>query len=78
VGDIRIAGRNTQGVIVFKVSDGERVVSVTRLGELGDSAEGGPDGAGSNGVDEAPAGEGIGGEADGDAGAGETGPAIKE
>ncbi|QEX22158.1 DNA gyrase subunit A [Hypericibacter adhaerens] len=78
VGDIRIAGRNTQGVIVFKVSDGERVVSVTRLGELGDSAEGGPDGAGSNGVDEAPAGDGIGGEADGDAGAGETGPAIKE
>ena len=33
VADIRIAGRNTQGVILFKTADGERVVSVTRLGE---------------------------------------------
>ncbi|HEX9465466.1 MAG TPA: DNA gyrase subunit A [Alphaproteobacteria bacterium] len=33
VNDIRIAGRKTQGVTVFKVGDGERVMSVTRLGE---------------------------------------------
>ncbi|MBM3952317.1 MAG: DNA gyrase subunit A, partial [Rhodospirillales bacterium] len=31
VGDIRIAGRSTQGVILFKTAEGERVVSVTRL-----------------------------------------------
>jgi DNA gyrase subunit A len=31
VADIRRAGRNTQGVIVFRVGDGERVVSVERL-----------------------------------------------
>ena len=35
VADIRIAGRNTQGVIVFKTADGERVVSVTRLADAG-------------------------------------------
>jgi DNA gyrase subunit A len=33
VNDIRIAGRKTQGVTVFKVQETERVVSVTRLGE---------------------------------------------
>ncbi|MBV8535277.1 MAG: DNA gyrase subunit A, partial [Alphaproteobacteria bacterium] len=33
VNDIRIAGRKTQGVTVFKVGEGERVMSVTRLGE---------------------------------------------
>ena len=33
VADIRIAGRNTQGVILFKTAEDERVVSVTRLGE---------------------------------------------
>ena len=31
IDDIRIAGRSTQGVVVFKVGEGERVVSVTRL-----------------------------------------------
>jgi DNA gyrase subunit A len=31
VDDIRIAGRKTQGVVLFRVSDGERVVSVSRL-----------------------------------------------
>lgn len=44
VNDIRIAGRKTQGVTVFKVSEGERVVSVTRLGE--DEGEGGAAGNG--------------------------------
>jgi DNA gyrase subunit A len=41
VDDIRIARRQTQGVTVFRVGDGEKVVSVARLGDLGgdDSAE---------------------------------------
>jgi len=33
VEDIRIARRNTRGVRIFNVSEGERVVSVTRLNE---------------------------------------------
>ena len=46
VNDIRLAGRKTQGVTVFKVAEGERVMSVTRLGD--DDA--GTDGAnGANG-----------------------------
>ena len=45
VNDIRIAGRRTQGVVLFKVGEGETVVSVSRLdvsdeaGEVG-AAEG--------------------------------------
>jgi DNA gyrase subunit A len=35
VDDIRIARRQTQGVTVFRVGEGERVVSVARLGDLG-------------------------------------------
>ena len=31
--DIRIAGRNTQGVTIFKTTDSEKVVSVARLAE---------------------------------------------
>jgi DNA gyrase subunit A len=31
VGDIRIAGRNTQGVTIFRVAEGERVVSVAKI-----------------------------------------------
>jgi DNA gyrase subunit A len=33
VGDIRIAGRNTQGVTIFRVADNEKVVSVARIDE---------------------------------------------
>jgi DNA gyrase subunit A len=33
VGDIRIAGRNTQGVTIFRVADGEKVVSAARIDE---------------------------------------------
>jgi DNA gyrase subunit A len=33
VNGIRIAGRSTQGVIVFNTADDERVVSVERIGE---------------------------------------------
>jgi DNA gyrase subunit A len=76
VADIRIAGRNTQGVIVFKVVEGERVVSVTRLGELGETPEGAAEVAGANGADDAMPGPGNDGT--GDAEAGETGPAIEE
>jgi DNA gyrase subunit A len=36
VGDIRIAGRNTMGVTIFRVSDNEHVVSVARIEESGD------------------------------------------
>ncbi|HEY0131841.1 MAG TPA: DNA gyrase C-terminal beta-propeller domain-containing protein, partial [Allosphingosinicella sp.] len=33
VGDIRIAGRNTQGVTIFRVADNEHVVSAARIDE---------------------------------------------
>ncbi len=36
VDDIRIAGRKTQGVTLFRVDDDEKVVSVARLREVGD------------------------------------------
>jgi len=39
VGDIRIAGRNTQGVTIFKVAPGEHVVSAARIEESEDEAE---------------------------------------
>jgi DNA gyrase subunit A len=39
VGDIRIAGRNTQGVTLFKVADDEHVVSAARIEESEDEAE---------------------------------------
>ena len=31
--DIRIMGRNTQGVTIFRVAEGEHVVSVARIDE---------------------------------------------
>ncbi len=39
VAGIRIAGRATQGVIVFNTDEAERVVSVDRIGETGDAGE---------------------------------------
>ncbi len=48
VGDIRIAGRSTQGVTLFKTAEGERVVSVTRLRE---PEENGKNGNGNGGND---------------------------
>jgi len=33
VHDIRVAGRKTQGVVLFKVAEGERVASVAHLAE---------------------------------------------
>jgi len=44
VAGIRVAGRNTQGVIVFK-TDGEKVVSVERINDAEDDGEEGPDGS---------------------------------
>jgi DNA gyrase subunit A len=45
VGDIRIARRRTQGVVVFKVGDAERVVSVAHLRESEETGNGhDPDG----------------------------------
>ena len=37
VDGIRIAGRSTQGVIVFATAEGERVVSVERISEETDT-----------------------------------------
>ena len=33
VGDIRIMGRNTQGVTIFRVAENEHVVSVAKIDE---------------------------------------------
>jgi len=62
VADIRIAGRNTQGVVIFKVAEAERVVSVIRLEEIGE-------GDGANGAAE-PDGDGM---ADADVNGGDEG-----
>jgi DNA gyrase subunit A len=40
VDGIRIAGRKTQGVIIFHTTDGERVASAERIGEEEASASG--------------------------------------
>jgi DNA gyrase subunit A len=46
VDDIRIARRGSQGVVIFKIGDGERVVSVARLPEENGNGNGnGHDGA---------------------------------
>ncbi len=43
VTDIRIAGRNTQGVTLFKTAEGEKVVSVTALADAKSDDESGED-----------------------------------
>ncbi len=43
VGDIRIAGRRTQGVTLFHTAEGERVVSVARLDEGSEAEDEEPD-----------------------------------
>ena len=57
VGDIRIAGRNTQGVIVFKTGDEEKVVSAAHLGEDDAADEADAVEEGDGGDDLAPASE---------------------
>jgi DNA gyrase subunit A len=39
VGNIRVAGRKTKGVIIFRTAENEHVVSVERLAESGDGDE---------------------------------------
>ncbi|HEY0115620.1 MAG TPA: DNA gyrase subunit A [Allosphingosinicella sp.] len=39
VGDIRVIGRNTQGVMIFRVADDEHVVSAARIEESEEEAE---------------------------------------
>ncbi|MCG8691112.1 MAG: hypothetical protein MI806_07870, partial [Minwuiales bacterium] len=51
IDDIRIAGRNTQGVTLFNVAADERVVSVTRLSDTGEDNNGGDGEANGNGAD---------------------------
>ena len=49
VNDIRVAGRNTQGVTIFRTRADEKVVSVERIEDLGDAADDGDaDGEGSS------------------------------
>jgi DNA gyrase subunit A len=62
VDDIRIAGRKTQGVVIFKVAEGERVVSVTGLAEEETAADETGGGGNGNGGDPAPDGAGEGGD----------------
>jgi len=45
---IRIARRRTQGVVIFKPGEGERVVSAARLGEAGDEGGNGQSANGQN------------------------------
>ena len=46
VDDIRIAGRKTQGVVLFRTEEGEKVVSVTRLADEAADTGNGESGAG--------------------------------
>ncbi|HOP19510.1 MAG TPA: DNA gyrase C-terminal beta-propeller domain-containing protein, partial [Amphiplicatus sp.] len=39
VDDIRVAGRNTQGVTIFRTREEEKVVSVERIEDIGDDGE---------------------------------------
>ena len=57
VNDVRIASRKTRGVLLFRVGNGERVVSVERLEEDEDQEDNG---------DENPEGTGFTGEEDGE------------
>jgi DNA gyrase subunit A len=47
--DIRMARRPSQGVVVFKVGEGEHVVSVARLADMGDENGGGNESGEGNG-----------------------------
>src|SRR5262249_29216019 len=49
VDDIRIAGRKTQGVVLFRTEEGEKVVSVTRLADETTDGANGDAGAGDAG-----------------------------
>ena len=49
IDEIRIGGRATRGVTVFKVADDERIVSVARLAETGSDSDEDDDGEGAEG-----------------------------
>ena len=50
VDDVRIAGRNTQGVRIFRTDEGEKVVSVERVPEDGSAENGLENGEGATDV----------------------------
>ena len=56
VHDIRIAHRRTQGVVIFRVGEGERVVSVARLPEVSEE-NGESDGSDDSAEDQANQGD---------------------
>jgi len=58
VNQVRLAGRNTQGVIIFRKHDDEHVVSVERLPDQGDSDEDGGEAVIVGAPDAGPGGEG--------------------
>ena len=49
VGDVSIVGRSTRGVTLFRVAEDERIVSVTRLRDVGDSDDDEGEDGGDNG-----------------------------
>ena len=49
VNGIRVAGRNTQGVTIFRTGEGEKVVSVERVGDVGEDEGEAGDGGGGEG-----------------------------
>jgi len=55
IDQISVIGRSGRGVTIFKVSDDERLVSVSRFRDLDDDDEDGPDGADDEDGDQIPA-----------------------
>ena len=55
VDDVRIAGRKTQGVVIFRVEEAEEVVSVAHLPDLGDATA--PEGSAEPGSDDGTTGD---------------------
>ena len=51
VDDVRLAGRNTQGVRIFRTDDDEKVVSVERIPEESNGNGGNGEANGENGAD---------------------------
>ena len=59
VHDIRFTGRRTQGVTIFRVAEGERVVSVSRIQEPDEEETFDPQEADDNSTPEAPSDDGT-------------------
>ncbi len=83
IDDVRIAARKTMGVTVFRVSDGEKVVSVARVRETDDEDEDGEDGVEEgapemNSGTDGPADDGAAGDEAGEDEAAEDGPGDDE